>query len=242
MATFGLSTLRRMLRQYAARRLRLPEIPVALERLGRLGFNPGLIFDVGAYRGDFARECRKIWPDARIACFEPQSSILPELRQYAMNTPQVDVFDFLLGPDERSNVILHEAETASSVLSEKDGPKHPTAAYDMRTIDSVIDSDTRLAPHFLKLDVQGYELEVLKGAASHLSEVEIILAELNFLDIHEGVSLVHEVISWLAERDWVAFDICGLTRRPLDDALWQSDFIFVPIDSAFRSDKRWASS
>jgi len=33
--------------------------------------------------------------------------------------------------------------------------------------------------------------------------------------------------------------VCGLTRRPLDQALWQTDMLFVPQQSALRADKRW---
>jgi hypothetical protein len=47
------------------------------------------------------------------------------------------------------------------------------------------------------------------------------------------------ITTWLNERDWVAYDICGLTRRPLDGALWQADFMFVPCNSPLRNDKRW---
>lgn len=134
---------------------------------------------------------------------------------------------------------MYEAATASSLLSEKNGPRHPAATYEMRTLASVVERDTNRAPDLLKLDVQGYELEVLKGASSHLDEIQVILIELNLLDLHEKVPLLHEVTAWLAERGWVAFDICGLTRRPLDDALWQADFVFVPEESGLRQDKRW---
>jgi len=65
----------------------------------------------------------------------------------------------------------------------------------------------------------------------------VILAEVNLLDIHEGVPLLHEMTSWLSQRGFVAYDICGLTRRPLDDALWQVDMIFVRQDDALRADK-----
>jgi FkbM family methyltransferase len=239
---FGLSTLRQKLREYAARRLRLPEIPVALDRLARQGFNPGLIFDVGAYRGDFARCCRKYWQNSRIACFEPQDSILPELHRYAQENSQIEIFECLLGAVECSNVPLYEAKTASSVLLEKAGPAHTKAMYEMRTIKSIIESGAQRPPDLLKLDIQGYELEVLKGASVYLGKIQVILVELNLLDIHERVPLMGDVVGWLAERGWVAYDICGLTRRPLDDALWQVDVIFVPVNSSFRKDKRWESS
>lgn len=234
--------MRRLLRRLLARRLGLPEIPVALRRLARQGFDPALIFDVGAYRGDFARVCRSIWPSARVACFEPQKAVLPELRAYSLETPHVEVFECLLGAAENPRAVLHEAATASSVLLEKDGPRHPEAAYQMRTIRSVIERNTLRAPDLLKLDVQGYELEVLKGASSRLDDVQVILAELNLLDLHDEVPLMDEVIGWLAQRGWVAFDVCGLTRRPLDDALWQADLIFVPATSVLRRDKRWAAT
>ena len=53
--------------------------------------------------------------------------------------------------------------------------------------------------------------------------------------------LLADAIAWLNDRDWVAYDICGLTRRPLDRTLWQADFIFVPRNSPLRTDKRWAA-
>lgn len=63
--------------------------------------------------------------------------------------------------------------------------------------------------------------------------------EVNLIDIHEDVPLLAEVTGWLKERGFVAYDICGLTRRPLDDALWQADIIFVPEDAEPRQNKRY---
>ncbi len=110
----------------------------------------------------------------------------------------------------------------------------------MTTIDQIVDEYySGKSPEFLKIDVQGYELEVLKGAERSLSGMSAILAEINLIDIHENVPLLAEIVQWLDARDWVVYDICGLSRRPLDQALWQSDFIFVPRHSPWRSDKRW---
>jgi len=67
------------------------------------------------------------------------------------------------------------------------------------------------------------------------------LAEINLLDIHQNVPLLAEVVTWLSDREWITYDICGLTRRPLDQALWQADLIFVPRNSPLRADKRWAA-
>ena len=109
----------------------------------------------------------------------------------------------------------------------------------MQTIDEIVASRCIAAPDLLKLDVQGYELEVLKGAQRALTTISAILAEINLLDIHKNVPLLDDVIIFMREKGFVAYDICGLTRRPLDQGLWQADFIFVPRESALRRDKRW---
>ena len=226
-------------RNYLARRLGMPEIPTALERLARCGFKPARIFDVGAFRGDFARLCLRTWPDVEIVCFEPLPGRVNQLAELASRFPAVQVIAGLVGAEASDRVAIHEMETASSILEEHFEQGAAISFHPMRTIDQFVQSQSA-PPDLLKLDVQGYELEVLKGAEKNLPHMQVILAELNFLDIHKGVPLIAEVVQWLNQRDWVAYDVCGLTRRPLDQALWQADFLFVPRLSPVRADKRWA--
>jgi FkbM family methyltransferase len=235
-------SIKSKVRQYLAQRFQVPEIPVALAHLASVGFQPKQIFDVGAYRGDFSQSCLNIWPGARIACFEALDSKVIKLKQLAETTSKVDVFQMLLGAESCDRVPLHEAETASSVLVEHLPNSFPVSYHPMRTVDQVVqDTFKGQSPDFLKLDVQGYELEVLKGAEKSLPGMQVILAEVSLLDIHQNVPLVADLIQWLNQRDWVMYDICGLTRRPLDRALRQADMLFVPRQSGLRSDKRWGA-
>ena len=228
------------IRQYLARRLGVPEIPLALKRLKSAGFEPTHIFDVGAYKGDFAQCCFQIWLNAKVTCFEALEHRVTQLQQMASGNSAIQVFPYLLGAEILDKVPLHQSETASSVLVEQIPQNFPVTYHPMRTVDQIVQENfSDRAPDFLKLDVQGYELEVLKGAEKSLSQIQVILAEISLLDIHQNVPLLAEVIAWLNERDWVAYDICALTRRPLDQALWQADFIFVPRTSPLRTDKRW---
>jgi FkbM family methyltransferase len=235
-----ISDMRSAAKTILARKVGAPDMPTSLERLSRNGFTPKQIFDVGAYQGDFARLCLNVWPKARVVAFEVLQHKVEELRRMGVSGLPVDVVNCLLGAENRDSVPFHEMETASSVLEEHIHQDVPVKSYSMRTVDRIVEEYCAGPPEFLKLDVQGYELEVLKGAEKTLGNLEVILAELNFLDIHKGVPLVSEVTAWLDERGWVAYDMCGITRRPLDGALWQADFIFVPKDSSLRSDKRWS--
>jgi FkbM family methyltransferase len=232
--------IKERVRKYLTRRLELPEIPLALERLASMNFKPTHIFDVGAYKGEFAKYCLDIWSNANISCFEALEDKIVQLENLSASNPQIKVFPILVGAENKEAVALHEAETASSVLVEHITQDFPVKYYPMATIDSIVEKHfANHPPDFLKLDVQGYELEILKGAEKSLSQIQVILAEVNFLDIHQNVPLLSDIVIWLNERGWVAYDICGLTRRPLDRALWQADFIFLPHNSPLRADKHW---
>ena len=228
------------LKGHLKRRLGVPEVSSAMERLSAQGFTPQRVFDVGAHVGDYARICRDVWPHVTIVGFEPRQQAAAVFR--SQMDENMTLYEALLGPKVRESVVLHEADTASSVLDEQVGQGHPGVLHPMLTVDTVVASDfSGRGPDLLKLDVQGYELEVLKGAEDTLGSVEVILAEVNLLDIHIGVPLLAELSSWLVERGFVAFDICGLTRRPLDDVLWQADMLFVCEDSFLMRDKRWSA-
>lgn len=227
-------------RRYLEQRLNTPQIEIALRQLADRGFKPELIFDVGAYKGEFTQLCLQHWPTASVACFEPLPQRVEELKALARRNASVRVFPGLLGARCEQAVTFHELETSSSVLEEWAHPEFPASQHPMITIDRVVtDSFGGRSPDFLKMDTQGYELEILKGAEKSLAGMKAILAELNLLDLHKGAGLLGDVVCWLNERGWVAYDICGLHRRPLDNALWCVDLLFVPQDTPLRADKRW---
>lgn len=233
--------LKHGIRDFLSRRLGVPEIPSALERLRNCNFDPVAIFDVGAYSGEFARNCRRVWPRASLTCFEVLPARVQELRAWCTSDGRASVVNCLLGAAKRDAVPFHEMETASSVLEEHIPQVAHVKTFPMTTIDAVLETTISTPPDLLKLDVQGYELEVLKGAERALRQISVVLAEVNFIDIHVGVPLFDEILLFMRDSGFVAYDICGLSRRPLDNALWQADFIFVRRDSKLRVDKRWQS-
>ena len=234
-----LNSLLNVLREKLHRRYG-PDIPTALDRLRRNGFSPEQVFDVGAYRGDFAKLCREVWPKARLTCFEVLPHRVKELKAWSAADGNTEVVECLLGAEIRSAVAFNVNETASSVLNDTVPGAAPKNFYPMRTVDEVIASSKARPPEFLKLDVQGYEYEVLSGAKKTLQDVEVILAEVNMLDLYKGARLVDELIALLRQNGFITYDICGFHRRPLDEALFQADFMFVPIESQLRVDKRWS--
>jgi len=227
---------------YLRRRLRVPTMASGLRRLARNGLHPARAYDVGAYRGDFTANLLLVWPRIEVVCFEPLPGKIDVVRKRFATNPRVHGHDVVLGRASGETVSLALAETASSVLREHIDQPFLRIARETASIDDLLVRGLLPGPaDLIKIDVQGYELSVLQGAQSTLEHASALVVEANLLDVHRGVPLLHEVIAWLATRGFVAYDIAGLTRRPLDDALWQIDAVFVREDGALRADKRWSA-
>jgi len=229
-------TLKRELR----RSLPIPDTEACLSRMQRNGFQPKLVIDVGAYVGDWTRMCRRVFPAASILMIEPQAATQDALLQIAAKDERIEVAHALLGRRHDSQVPFYEAQSGSSVLTEweREG-QQATATIDMTTLDALTADTTFAMPDLLKLDVQGYELEILKGAERALASAETVLMEVNFIDIHSGAPLFHEVVQFMAEHEFRLYDIGTFFRRPYDAALWQADVVFVKFSSPLVSSKRW---
>lgn len=219
-------------RDFVRRNFQITSIEWSLRNLKSLGYKPRTIVDVGAYVGNWTRMAKTIFPDAEVLMVEAQVSKEPELKRVCSTyAGEVRYCMCLVGPEERQQVQFYELETGSSVMAERSSIPRREVRYPMRTLDSVIASMGFEHIDCLKLDVQGYELEVLKGGALALDAAQIVLMEVSLLPLNDGVALVHEVVAFMAIRGFRMYDICSLIRRPTDFALWQSDFLFVKENS-----------
>lgn len=90
--------------------------------------------------------------------------------------------------------------------------------------------------------MQGFELEVLKGAESLFGKAEVFIIETSFFP--SGISsrpIFSEIVKYMEERGYVIYDFAGFLRRPLDGALAQADPVFVKRDGLFRQRLGWSS-
>jgi FkbM family methyltransferase len=189
--------------------------------------------DVGAFVGDWARICLDIFPSSRIACIEPQDAPQQQLQRLAAANPRVHVLQTLLGRTVIDDVPFLEIGSGSSVLAQAPiGHGKP-----MTTIDALIDSGVCNPPELLKLDVQGYEMEVLEGYRRNFDSCQVIQCEVSLMPLNEGSPLIHEMIDYLYARGFMMFEVTELIRAPSDGALWQVDAMFCRVDSPLRSQR-----
>ena len=221
----------------------VPSMKASFRNLQRLGFDPRFMVDIGAFQGEWTTMALTEFPAASVLMLEAQENKRPTLEAIkAGGHGKIDFRMAVMGPNDGDKVMFHEYEnspTASSML--QDNASTPTRQVEkqMRTLDSILSTDGFPKPDLIKLDVQGYELEVLKGAKQALLNAEAVLMEVSIIELYQNSPVLNEVTAFMSDQGFRTYDICSLLRRPLDKALCQVDIIFVKEDSKFLGRKIW---
>lgn len=229
-----LKTLPEELRRRLSAHLGVPDVHWSLMQLRTFGFSPKHVLDVGAFKGDWTRICLDVYPEAFITCIEPQDLPHIELKKIAEEHQNIRIIQTLLGRSIRDSVQFEDIGPGSSVLIDSSKNKRK-----MTTIDALIEDGYCKPPELLKLDVQGYEIEVLEGYTHNFYNCKVIQIEISLLPIVEGAPLLYDVVNYLYKRGFVMFDVDELIRAPSDGAVWQIDVLFCRPDSNLRTERVW---
>jgi FkbM family methyltransferase len=207
----------------------------SLKRLQKNGFQPLHIIDIGAHNGAWSVEVFKIFPHAKFIAIEPLPEKKPILEKAFKNMP-AKIYNVLLGEASKKNIQFYTAETGSSVLKELTKFSNNTSNIylDMYTLDEIILQERINGNILLKVDVQGFETEILKGATQTLSNVDVICIEVSFLNYNEGAPLAHDMIPFMKKLGFLIYDVTGFIRKSNDYALIQTDMIFIKEDHPLR--------
>lgn len=196
------------------------------------------LLDVGANKGQYAIQMRRLGYDKKLLSFEPQQDAFNVLKKVATKDPQWEVYDYALG-DENTNSSIHIADNSfsSSILNML--PAHlesaPESKYvgnqeiEIKKLDSIF--DTLCSPSasvMLKIDTQGYEKNVIDGAEESLKSIKIIQLEMSILPLYENEILYIEMIQYLKARGFELFSLESGGFYDLNSGqLLQVDGIFV---------------
>jgi FkbM family methyltransferase len=209
---------------------------VAHFRLAEFGFAPAGIVDIGAHLGDWTRGIRHVFPTAPVLMLEARDEQRPALESVCAQVPDVRYEIALLGAEPGKVLPFHVQNTGSSLFVQRSNVPYTVAELETRTLDEIVQRDIRLQdPLFLKLDVQGAELEVLRGGTHTLSCTEVAQLEVALLPYNEGAPTAADVIAFMDEAGFAIFDVAEMTRTNQVD-LAQIDLIFVRKTSPLRRD------
>jgi len=129
----------------------------------------GVVFDVGANIGQSVAAYRHAFPGARIVCFEPVGATFAHLRNTFAGDGRVQCHRMALGAEKGAAVMLLEGgNTMYRITDRRDSRGSPLEEVEVNTIDAFCEEHRYSGIGFLKIDTEGYDLEVLRGAESML--------------------------------------------------------------------------
>lgn len=193
--------------------------------------------DVGAHEADVSKMAISFFPNATIYMVEPLEEMRPQLENFCKKNPKSRLFNFAVGAENSKQELNIFNDLGWSGFMDNDVQaqyKKKSRTVEIRTIDDLIRNKEMEIPDLVKLDVQGFELEVLKGASSLFGKTELFIMEVSLQNKHKSVPLIADVIAFMKERDYFIYDFVGFLRQPEDDALVECDICFVKRDSFLR--------
>ena len=207
--------------------------------LKQRGFVAKTLIDVGAAEGAFFVGCQRanLYPAARYFFIDAMQENEATYRRIAEKFDagyEIAALSCLEGevrmridPDFYNTHIDH-LQPATGYEASRQVP--------VRTLDSVVQRHALRPPFVIKLDVQGGELDVLRGGLRTLEEAIVVLAEIQIFSPRD--TLV-ELLGFMQGMGWALYDLTDFAYYRIDASLYQCYAVFIPKSVDFRKYGVW---
>jgi len=188
-----------------------------------MNIKPKVIFDVGSCVMHFQRHAKRIWRDADIYCFDAFSYLKPLYKRTNVNFDNV-----LLYSDDYCRIKWYENPLyygGNSIYREQTSyfPDTQYKILETITLDTLVKLKNYPYPDLIKLDTQGSELDIIKGAPLCMEHASYLIIEIvrDGIEYNRGGYKKNEVIDYLKNIGWYVLN-SDFSSNPVD-----SDWCFV---------------
>jgi len=195
--------------------------------------NVKTIIDIGSNKGQFSILARSFFPKAKIYSFEPQKKYL-DIQKKILSKNKINYFNVGLGNKKsKKKFYITQREDSSSFLKPSNLDLNEYEIKNIRNVqldrlDNIIKSHNIKKPALIKLDVQGFELEALKGAIKILKNIDYIITEISYKKIYHNQVSKKKLIKFLKKNHFSMKKITNITK--LDNGLFQADYLYKRIN------------
>jgi FkbM family methyltransferase len=199
----------------------------ALEHFAQNGFAPAVVVDVGV---DIGTPSLYRFSGAEYFLIEPIEESRPFLENIAKNLGNSHVVMAAAGSKIGSaEIAVSPYYSGSTMAKDMKGKGREVRVV---TVDSLLEKTA--GEVLLKIDVQGFELEVLKGCEEVLPRCEVIVCECRVSPYGNSPSFF-DIAQFMKARGFVVYDLINLVYRPSDGTLRELDAVFVKEEGRFRT-------
>jgi FkbM family methyltransferase len=195
--------------------------------------NPRVIFDIGANVGTWTLLAKALYPNCEIHAFEPLKQHTAKFRTVVSGIPGITLHEVALGQEGTSaRMHVNDSSDTSSILELSESrPREWRVAkvnevnLKLRSLDEYVLEHRLPFPDLIKLDVQGFELEVLKHSMKTLAHANAVIAEVSFKEFYTGQCRFEDVVMFLTGKKFLVHAFGA--RTPLGQGLLQADVLFL---------------
>jgi FkbM family methyltransferase len=163
-------------------------------------------FDVGAHRGQTVRKLMQIFPEASIHAFEPSPSVFSELSRVLSIYSNITLNNCGVGSQKSEMNFIENIYTDMSSFLEPGpqswGESKQRIKVPITTVDDYSAEKHIERIHLLKIDTQGFDFEVLKGAERMLADgrIDLVMTEITFAKLYEGLPWFNAIYAYMAQH------------------------------------------
>lgn len=198
-------------------------------------YTPKCIYDIGANKGTWTKECMNFFPDSNYILFEPQPNLRSNIEKCLQGKNNYSIYTVGVGnKNDKLLFTYHERDDSCSfIISEEEAAQkgYKQVYTPIVKLDSFVVENNLPKPDILKIDAEGIDLDVLAGA-SHIinNHVEIVLVEVGVMNKYIKNSAL-EVLKYMDKANFKLFDITDLNRPFKNNVLWLCEFVFIKKNS-----------
>lgn len=208
------------------------------------GFACKEILDIGANKGDWSKLAKKVFPFSNLYMIEPLVEMEKSLSEFCSVNEGSKYFLYGIGSRIEKRFMTTWGEELAGANFMVDENPHLKARNQQReieivTVDHLLAEGRLPVPDTVKIDVQGFELEVLKGSCSLFGKTELFIIECSLFEFSKGMPLLSDIILYMKDKEYEVYDIAGYLRRPYDNAIAQVDVCFARRSGELRASNAW---
>jgi FkbM family methyltransferase len=197
------------------------------------GFSPMVVYDIGAHMGLWSGMAQHLFQPRQVVLFEPQIQFHEmamrrrpntaanwRLMPYALGDRSAEV-DLYRTRNQAASSLLRPIETNSTI----DMPTASDGTQPVRvmTLDELAEKEMLPGPDLIKIDVQGFESQVLAGGEKTIRETQRAVIEVSLHTLYQNQKLIGDILPLVTRAGFAVDDITEAYSPWPDLRLWQVD-------------------